>query len=808
MKKFFVIIFILCNTFLLVSQRQANVWYFGQFAGLDFNTGTAIPLLDGKINRWEGVASFSDSLGHLLFYTDGDSVWNRLHEPMPNGFGLGGHPSSTESAIIVPYPGNDSLFYIFTVDAEGGERGFCYSIVNMNLDNGNGALIVKNIQLQTPVSEKVTAIKHHNNHDFWIITHGWETDSFFVYKVSDLGLDTVPIIVQIGTPHSDIGIHGNNAVGYMRAAPDGSKIALTLEVNEIVEIYDFDNSTGIISNTITVPVIGSPYGVEFSADVTKLYFTSRFSLYQIDLTLSTPAQIINSVTFIDSSITQNYLGALQLGTDGKIYMAHEYQPFLGVVNNPSIKGLGCNFVLNGLYLNGRISRLGLPDFIQTYFIPPPFYAQNICFGDSTKFFLTDSTGIDSLMWNFGDTLNLQDSSNLFVTTHLFSNAGLYNVKVNMWRNGVKYLQSRIIQINPNPQINLGQDTTICSNDSILIGDNCDNCLYRWNTSDTTSYINASDSMQYILNVKNKYTNCNANDTLKLNFFALPAFSLGNDTGFCEFDSIKLQCNLTNVSFLWNNTDTNSFVYAKIADKYYLTVTDSNKCSFSDTLNIKEFQLPQFSIGNDTFLCPNTNILLQSQNFVCYLWNDSSVLSSKLVDKQGLYWLKVTDTNNCSNFDTIEIEQKQIPVVSVNDTIACENTIIRLSAPFKDYTYVWNDSLNQNYLDVSSSGIYKLTAINECGIGTDSIKVEFTYCGDLQIPNIFTPNNDGINDFFKIKGVEDNLWKLEIYNRWGNMVFYSESYKNDWDAKNVSAGNYYYVLSYEKIKLSGFVTVVK
>ena len=97
------------------SQSQTNIWYFGKHAGLDFNSGKPVPLTDGQINSFEGCATMSDSLGNLLFYTDGMKIWNAEHEIMPNGEEILGDTSSTESAIIIPQPGSLSKFYVITV---------------------------------------------------------------------------------------------------------------------------------------------------------------------------------------------------------------------------------------------------------------------------------------------------------------------------------------------------------------------------------------------------------------------------------------------------------------------------------------------------------------------------------------------------------------------------------------------------------------------------------------------------------------------------------------------------------------------
>ena len=105
------------------SQNQADNWYFGNKAGLNFNTCIPSILTNGELNTHEGVATISDVMGNLLFYTDGITVWNKSHLVMANGTGLYGHPSSTQSAVIVPRPGSTTLYYVFTPAVENSNSG-------------------------------------------------------------------------------------------------------------------------------------------------------------------------------------------------------------------------------------------------------------------------------------------------------------------------------------------------------------------------------------------------------------------------------------------------------------------------------------------------------------------------------------------------------------------------------------------------------------------------------------------------------------------------------------------------------------
>jgi len=108
MKNFITILLFFCAVSVL-AQGEANFWYFGRQGGLNFNNGNTIVSSGSSINTNEGCATFSNAQGNLLFYTDGTKVWNKNHDVMPNGTNLLGNPSSSQSAIIVPHPGNSNF---------------------------------------------------------------------------------------------------------------------------------------------------------------------------------------------------------------------------------------------------------------------------------------------------------------------------------------------------------------------------------------------------------------------------------------------------------------------------------------------------------------------------------------------------------------------------------------------------------------------------------------------------------------------------------------------------------------------------
>ena len=233
-------------------QKEANIWYFGKNAGLDFNGGAPVALTSGALNTSEGCSSISDTNGNILFYTDGITVYNKNHQTMTNGTGLLGNASSTQSALIVRKPVSYIIYYVFTVGEKGGP--FNYSIVDMSLSLGLGSVTSKNNLILPSVAEKVTAISHANCMDIWVITHRWNSDALYAYQLTSVGFDTIPVISNSGT---NVGGSTSNSIGQMKMSPDGNRLALAWDNYDEAQLFDFDDFTGMVTNPITV---GFNYG--------------------------------------------------------------------------------------------------------------------------------------------------------------------------------------------------------------------------------------------------------------------------------------------------------------------------------------------------------------------------------------------------------------------------------------------------------------------------------------------------------------------------------------------------------------------
>ena len=482
------ILFLLFISFEINAQGEASNWYFGNGAGLifDINTGT-VSADDSAINTistTEGCSSISDPNGNLLFYTDGRNVWDANHQIMPNGnysagLGLLGDPSSTSSAVIVPKPGNSNQYYIFTVDEphhnnswaypnqgpadvngnpllqyddnngnggtvpnvdDGFNNGFNYSLVDLTLNGGMGDVVTseKNVHLVTydptnadqlsyRCAEKITAVEHADGQSYWVITQF--IDTFYAFRIDNSGVNPTPVTTQI-LPIITTNGYRRNGIGYMKSSPDGSKIVACHNQNGTVEgssqnnsgsfwLYDFDNVTGAIHNEIVLLSSTSVYGADFSADSKKLYVSNLNRIVQFDLEA---ANISVSQTIVHQQ--NNFLGAIQLGPDGKIYICNTATSnTLDVINAPGELGVACDYQTSGITLSpGTNATLGLPPFIQSFLIAV-LDAENLCLGDATQFTIDSSETFDSIEWDFGDSNTSTDENPL----HTYSLPGTYNV---------------------------------------------------------------------------------------------------------------------------------------------------------------------------------------------------------------------------------------------------------------------------------------------------------------------------------------------------------------------------------------------
>lgn len=436
------------------SNQEGAKWYFGNNAGLDFSSGNPTPLTNGQLNTPEGTSSIANSKGQLLFYTDGLKIYDKGGGLMPSTDGiatpLGGSPNSTQSALIVPKPtcrGCEYLYYVFTTSEINGKKQLSYSLVDMRRNGGKGEIVEKNQVLSDNTTERITSVRNDQDSTYWVVTHDYNSNSFKVYHVTKAGIEG-PTAYPLGTVQNI----PNQAEGYMKfSIPDSTgarKLAMVVPgpPRNLVQIYTFSDSSGRLSGPLTIDLGPAPpkaYGVEFSPDGTKMYVTLRKDdsdttlsrLYLYDISLRDSASIADSKIQIDSSKTEVY-GALQIGSDGRIYMAIKDSKYLGVIYEPDEDSQDeVRFVKNGIDLGGKTSQLGLPNFVFNFTQEasgPGFTYSDTCSNQATNFQaspLCDPIK-DSYTWNFGDGSAPIVGQNQQVQ-HTYKNAGVYTVSLRL-----------------------------------------------------------------------------------------------------------------------------------------------------------------------------------------------------------------------------------------------------------------------------------------------------------------------------------------------------------------------------------------
>ncbi|MEA3496503.1 MAG: hypothetical protein U9R42_10750, partial [Bacteroidota bacterium] len=409
-------------------QLEAKHWYFGTWQGLRFENNSPVKIYDSKMSSQVGSSCISDKYGNLLFYSDGKTIWNKNHDTLKNGFDLIGSSGCAQAPIIIPYPGDTNLYYLFTVMGSytwlQHQEGLWYHILDISKDNGNGEIILKNRKLCSDVQEKIAATMHANKQSVWIITSDWNSNKFKAFLITKTGLDTIPVISSSGSYFwSKTGDEG----GQFKFSPSGKKLANALSFHGIVDILDFDNKTGRVSNCITLDSFPNlylgdrTYGIEFSHNEKFLYITKNSypgSIFQVNLSSRIESIIKNSIYIVYSNPYTNRYASLQIGLNKKIYLNRVSH--LGCINEPDNKGNLCNYIDTAITFSYSVGN-GLPTFLQSYFYLPDIEIENTCLGDSTAFSLKDTSNIDSVYWYFGDS----NYSWQFYPKHVYSDTGFY-----------------------------------------------------------------------------------------------------------------------------------------------------------------------------------------------------------------------------------------------------------------------------------------------------------------------------------------------------------------------------------------------
>ena len=704
-------------------------------------SGVPVALIGSAMNTYEACASVSDAKGHVLFYTNSETLWNSSNQVMKNGANLGGHASCSQGAVVVQNPGNAQQYYVFVHDAAETlfAGGLKYNLVDMTRQGGLGEVIQSRVQISSVMlTEKLTTVPHANGRDTWVLVHGWQTNTFYVYLLTATGLQPTPVTTNIGAVHSGGGgANGNaNGVGYMRVSPDGRKLALGIR-DQNFELFDFNTTTGQVSNYVPLYSVYRSYGVEFSPDSHLLYGTNLDGLgvYQYDLQAGSAGAIANSGLFI--AATTNNAGAVQVGPNGKLYVSVLYSNYLAVIDNPNVRGTACGFRANGVNLNGASGQIGLPNYPNSQVVirTAAFTSTAGCANSAVAFTgaVQPALATATASWNFGDPASgAANTATGFTPTHVYSQAGTYQATLAVLYPGLvaPITVTQAVTVAPLPRVRLGRDTTLCGSQLLLsAGAQPAGSTYRWQDGSTSATYLARASGRYRVAVTSA-AGCTSADSLRLTLNAAPTPHLPADTTSCTA-SVLLRpgAQPAGSTYRWQDGSTSATYLAQSSGTYSVAVTTAQGCTGTALSRVVLGQAPAVSLGADTLVCPNAVWTLRpgpQPAGTLYRWQDGSTAPTYLAHGPGQYSVQVRASAS-----------------------GCPATATRIAA--------------------AASCL-------------------------VVIPNIITPNGDPQNEFFTLTGLTPADWHLRIFDRWGRQIYDQARYDNRWNATGQAAGIYYYQLS--------------
>ncbi|MEX2380728.1 MAG: gliding motility-associated C-terminal domain-containing protein, partial [Vicingaceae bacterium] len=355
-------------------------------------------------------------------------------------------------------------------------------------------------------------------------------------------------------------------------------------------------------------------------------------------------------------------------------------------------------------------------------------------------------------------------------------------------------------------LDLGEDTTLCPRDSLTLAASTNFEGYNWSNGQNTPSIKIGQAGTYWLKA---WLNCDTiADTITIDYHQLPELNFGSDTVVCLGSSVLLSTNNGEIAY-WSTGDTATSITVDLAGKYWADIP--TVCGFiSDTIELKhhpELQQPRFG---DTSICINTHLQLSiDPNATYVLWSTGENSHQIQTDTAGVY--DVTIANACDTLkDTFQLsfhpKPNFIPTLSKDTAKVLDSVFFQLLSPKNFQSLQWDfgdggrsTQTNPIHQYKNSGWMHpKITLVDSLGCTSDSSLRIYIQALNFHIPNVFTPNGDGINDLFEVYGKGIKEMQIKIYNRWGDLIYASENAA--WDGRTLggkaaSEGTYLYVIRF-------------
>lgn len=685
--------------------RRANIWYFGNGAGVDFNPvfneppDAPQPTPAHAMTAPEGTATISDDNGQVIFYTDGVSVWDRNNTQVATN--IGGSQSATQSSLIMEVPGDPTLYYIFTTqEVTDGTYELRYTLFDLKLNGGTGGIVDPDGDPATPASTVLftQSTERITNNGNWLIAHEYGNNNFRAYEITPEGISS-PVFSSIGSDHT---IASQNAAeGYM-VVGTGGRLAVALPPGTI-EIFNFVDSSGAVVNyrtPISVPGGGEVYGVQFSTNGERLFVTKK----------SHPNEIFE-YEYDEDTDTYDFLGvismtgqpgAMQIGPDGQLYVAVTGANALGAIsvnNNPGeLSTFNASAIPN---LNGTVT-LGLPNFTQTLGNAPQtefLDVSGVCIGSPTQFSAAGKdSNIDKFDWTFDNEPTIVDGDPQMERT--FTTPGTHTVRVRIYNKcGYEKIFEETFEVFdvPADPIFASGNNVICTGGSVRLygtptATNTDNSgnTYLWEpTGETSHYIDVTTNGVYVVTVTSPQ-GCTKRlgQPISMPFGNL---DLGPDENICQNAPRTLSVNIAapGIQYTWrvNGVVTPTTVPNEITVNtttpgvftYEVTITDGT-CTSVDQKVFTVQPAPTFTLSGDDAACgvsdggveitintpaTPTSYLIQGISINTTVRNLTPGTYTESGLAAGVYTVTVTDqVTGCAAADIVNVDNNDFQVTQV------------------------------------------------------------------------------------------------------------------------------------------------
>jgi|GEM_PF-3527379 len=767
---FLFLVFCTNNSF---SQKEGYNWYFGTKLGLSFNvkdTNTQ-RIYYSKLWGPDACSSISDSNGKLLLYTNGDYLFNYLHDTLailndvlrkdslsiPKTQNI-----SNGSTLIIPKPETDDLFYVIhSIGKSNTPTTLGYHTINMNGNRGKGEIWDSRKFLHKYVRPYMLAsTRHVNRKDFWIALIDDQSRSLCFYLARIKG---IYLSHQINNYSNWLtGSFSSQFYPKMKFSPNGDKLAMTyfyrfnlppIPASPIILLLDFDNNTGLTKNPVLLKpkltgfeidsLISS--GLEFSTDSRKLYAFGR--QYNLDSVTETAIQNseyrfydINKTFGNISKANKSVLNDYQLGPDGRIYLP--WKDTVDIIFNPGAPKDSCNFVLSDEGFVGQIGPLWVDHSEALPSFPSDFF----------KYEIIIQNNFDKVKWIKHDIEICEGSDLNLITNELLrskykwsgplnykstvKDPVLKNMKPSMsgWykiiaeRNyGEKSEDSIYVKVKAMPSTKINPKGVIykCKYTPIILKAEPEikGNLYYWSTGENSSTISIDEPGKYYLTIFDS-SGCSRIDSVEVKMRNLnPEIDIIGEQLSCEGDTVILRTKEKYSRYIWSTGDSTREIKISKNIRCYLGVVDSNGCAgYSKEAEVLFYIQPKTKLSGLRNVCrggtQKYGILKTQKDSVIWEVTGGQILSKIGSDTIVVNWqqagigkvfVKQISNMGCIGKDSmnVDIGDEVKPEILPVKPVICGNGSVTLKTSEQFDSYEWSTGDTTDSILVTNGGLYSL-----------------------------------------------------------------------------------------------------